>query len=154
MRSREAPAEIGTPLGINTAVGAVVVLVCCAAPPHLDASGVAARFAVLALGVAAFAAAVGDPAAGAVTAGVAFLLFDGFVVDHAGDLTWHGDADVVRLAVLVGAALTGLTARASRDLVRRRQARRLIGRRPGAVPALPWPRAGADPVRPEPREVR
>jgi hypothetical protein len=153
VRCRETPAEIGTPVGINTAVGAVVVLVCCAAPPHLDASGAAARFAVLALGVAAFTASVGDPAAAAVTAGVAFLLFDGFVVDHAGDLTWHGDADLVRLVVLAAAACTGLTARASREVLRRRRARKSVGGA-RAVPALPRPRTAQNPAARDSREVR
>ena len=128
MRSRKTPAQIGTPLGINTAVGAVVVLVCCAAPPHLDTPGITARLAVLALGVGAFAASVGDPVAVAVTAGVAFLLLDGFVVDHAGELAWHGDADLVRLEVLVSAALAGLTARALREYGRRRRTRRAVNR--------------------------
>src|SRR5690242_5605852 len=103
MRAPEPPAEIGTPLGINTAVGAVVVVVCIAAPPHLDAAGIQARLAVLALGLVAFAASVADPVAAVVTAVVAFLLFDGFVVGHEGNLAWHGDADLVRFGVLAGA---------------------------------------------------
>jgi len=119
MRAPESPHEIGTPLGINTAVGAVVVVVCLVAPPHLDAAGIGARLAVLAVGLAAFAASVADPVASLVTAGVAFLLLDGFVVGHAGDLAWHGDADLVRLGVLAGAALAGAAARSVRDAVRR-----------------------------------
>ena len=126
MRAPEPPAEIGTPLGIDTAVGAVVV-VCLVAPPHLDAAGIGTRLAVLALGLAAFAASVADPVAALVTAGVAFLLLDGFVVGHGGDLAWHGDADLVRLGVLVAAALAGAVARSARDAVRR------IARRPVRV---------------------
>jgi len=132
----------------------VVVLVCCAAPPHLDEPGVAARLAVLALGVGAFAASVGDPAAAAVTAAVAFLLFDGFVVDSAGVLAWHGRADAVRLAVLVTAALAGLTAQAIRNHVRSRPRRSDVGR--PAASALPRPRAvrERERVREDAREVR
>jgi hypothetical protein len=102
MSQREAP------FGINTALGAVVVVVCCVVPANPDAQGVNARLAVLAVGVAAFAATVLDPPAVAVTAAVAFLLFDGFVEGRQGDLVWDGRADLLRLASLYGAGALGL----------------------------------------------
>jgi K+-sensing histidine kinase KdpD len=123
--------------------------------PHRRTStppGVIARFAVLALGVGAFAASVGDPVAAVVTSGVAFLLFDGFVLDHAGDLAWHGDADLVRLGVLVGAALAGLTARVLREHARRRRSPR-AGSLVHARRTLPRPRVERDRTPADVREV-
>ena len=131
----------GTPTGINATVGALVVVVCCAVPPHLDAAGVAARLAVLALGVFAFSVAACDLVAAAVSAGIAFLLFDGFVLGRAGDLAWHGNADLVRIGVLAGAALAGTTAGALRLRIEARRAQR-AGER--AVAALPRPRSAAE----------
>lgn len=100
--------EREVPLGINTAVGAVAVVACLAVPTGVDAQGRDARFALLVLGVAVFAATVGDLAAVAVTAGVAFLLFDGFVEGHQGDLVWDGRVDVARIALLCAAGVLGL----------------------------------------------
>src|SRR4051794_37775090 len=103
IRRRDPPVEHMTgqdmsqrevPLGINTALGAVAVTVLCLMPASLDQQGRDARFAVLAVGVFAFAATVVDPLAVAVTAGVAFLLFDGFVEGRQGDLVWNGRSDL------------------------------------------------------------
>jgi len=38
-------------------------------------------------------------------AGIAWLVVDGFVVHHAGELGWDGSADVGRLALLVGLSI-------------------------------------------------
>jgi hypothetical protein len=125
--------ERQVPLGINTAVGAVTVVVCCLAPGGLDAQGRDARLAVLTLGVAVFAATVGDLAAVAVTAGVAFLLFDGFVEGRYGDLVWTGRADVVHVALLYAAGLTGLVLGAAHRSRHRR-------RGGGPLPVVPGQR--------------
>lgn len=45
------------------------------------------------------------------TAGFGCLVFNGFVVSGDGSLHWHGAADVARLVVLFGAALTCAVAR-------------------------------------------
>jgi hypothetical protein len=37
----------------------------------------------------------------------AFMDYEGFVVGQQGQLSWHGTADILRLAALVGAAVTG-----------------------------------------------
>jgi K+-sensing histidine kinase KdpD len=46
-----------------------------------------------------------SPAAAVVAALVGFLFADGFVFDASGTLAWHGEADVVRLTVMVGLAV-------------------------------------------------
>jgi hypothetical protein len=62
--------ERESPLGINATVGAVVVVGCCVVPPGLTGPEIDARLGVLAVGLAAFAAAVVDVAAVAVSVGV------------------------------------------------------------------------------------
>jgi hypothetical protein len=96
-----------TPLGINVLVGAVGLVVCCAVPSSLTGPEIDARLGVLAVGLAAIAAAIVDLAAVAVSVGVGFLLFDGFVEGHRGDLVWNGRADVVRVGVLCLAGALG-----------------------------------------------
>lgn len=125
--------EREVPLGINTAVGAVAVVACCLVPTGVDAPGRDARLALLALGVAVFGATVGDLAAVAVTAGVAFLLFDGFVEGHQGDLVWNGRSDVLHVALLYAAGLLGLLLAAAH----RRSSRRARQPAPPLAPAVP-----------------
>lgn len=126
--------EREVPLGINTAVGAVAVVALLAVPAGLDAQGRDARFALLVLGVAVFAATVGDLAAVAVTAGVAFLLFDGFAEGHQGDLVWNGRSDVLHIVLLYAAGLLGLLLGAAHRRWRRRDTVPLPGSPDAAVP--------------------
>jgi K+-sensing histidine kinase KdpD len=46
------------------------------------------------------------PVTAAVVAFVAFLFANGFAYDTVGTLTWHGEADLLRLVCLVGVSLT------------------------------------------------
>lgn len=48
-----------------------------------------------------------SPAAAATSAIVAFLFVDGFAFDSSGILVWHGEADLLRLVVLIGLAVIG-----------------------------------------------
>lgn len=124
MGNRSAAGDGAAPFGIDAAVGGVAVVACCAVPAGTDAAGREARFALLVLCVAIFAATVGDLAAVAVTAGVAFLIYDGFVEGHQGDLVWTGRGDLVRVALLYGAGLLGLLLGLLVDRVHRRRRRR------------------------------
>ena len=137
--------ERDVPLGISTAIGAVAVVICCGAPAALDAQGRDARFALLVLGVAVFAVAIGDLAAVVVTAGVAFLLFDGFVEGHQGDLVWTGRSDVVHVALLYGSGLLGLLLAAAR----RRRAAAGSASPPAAAPPVPPQRTSPERLLPE-----
>jgi K+-sensing histidine kinase KdpD len=56
------------------------------------------------------------------TAGCAWLMFNGFVVNGAGVLQWHGSADLLRLTVLFGTALAAALTRSLRLSFRRRRA--------------------------------
>ena len=100
--------ERDVPLGINAALGAVVVVVLCAVPSSVTGPEIDARLAVIAVGLTVLAAAIVDVAAVAISVGIAFLLFDGFVEGNQGVLVWHGRTDLVRLGVLCLAAATGL----------------------------------------------
>jgi hypothetical protein len=96
------------PMGIALAAGfataaAGCLLAALASPPHEPGP----RLVVLALAVAGFAAAVRNLTAALLTAGIAWSMYLGFLVGHAGELRWHGGADLMPLGVLVAAALLG-----------------------------------------------
>ena len=128
-----------TPLGINTATGAVLVtgiLFLTAAAPVNPV----ARLACLAALLAGFGAATADLPATVVTALLAAVLYDGFVEDTLGVLAWHG-GDGARLAVLLVTGALGALAAVGRQA--RREHHRFVtlerwanGRR-GLTPALP-----------------
>ena len=100
--------ERDVPLGINAALGAVVVVVLYGVPSSVTGPEIDARLAVIAVGLAVLAAAVADVAAVTISVGIAFLLFDGFVEGDQGALVWHGRTDLVRLGVLCLGAAVGL----------------------------------------------
>lgn len=65
------------------------------------------RLVVLAVVVAAASALTRNPTACLPVALLALLFCDGFLINHYGELHWHGWPDAARLAVLAAAALTG-----------------------------------------------
>ena len=66
-----------------------------------------AALGLLAVVAAAYAAATASPVGALATSVWGWLFLDGFVVHQYGDLGWDGWADVVRLGVLVAAAVVG-----------------------------------------------
>jgi hypothetical protein len=58
--------------------------------------------------LAGFAALTVDPRAVAAVGVLAFLVFDGFLVNQLGELSWHGQADQTRLLILAGAGTAGV----------------------------------------------
>jgi hypothetical protein len=56
-----------------------------------------------------------------VTAGLAWLMLNSFLVSHDATLRWHGPADLRRLVVLVGCTVAVATIRSAQLSVRRRQ---------------------------------
>jgi hypothetical protein len=67
-----------------------------------------ARLAVMASAVAGCTAAMADTGAGVAVAALAYLLFNGFLVNQHGELTWDGTASVWHLAVFTLAIGLGL----------------------------------------------
>jgi hypothetical protein len=133
-------ARDGTPLGFTASFGVLAAVMCLLVPSAVTGPQVDARLGVLAVGMTAVAATVGAVVPALTAAGIGFVLFDGFVEDRYGELVWHGGGDLVRLGVVVAAALAGLTARTLREYVRRRRARRAVSHVDAEL-TLPRPRA-------------
>jgi hypothetical protein len=118
-----------TPFGINLAVGVVVMIA--AAFVAVLFPEVNARLVMIAVVVGGYAAAVADTRASFATAGMGFLIFDGFLLNRLGELTWNGKTSVWHLstfALAVGLGLAWRRIRAIRaDLVLAREAAALAG---------------------------
>jgi hypothetical protein len=87
------------------AVGLVAVAIIAALIPSADAGW---RFAVVAVTVGLFAAISLDQRALAGVAVLAALIYNGFLEDRLGQLTWHGSDDLWRLLLLVIVSAWGL----------------------------------------------
>jgi hypothetical protein len=94
-----------TPFGINVGIGAVVVVAASMAAAVFPAVGV--RLAVVAVSVAGYAAVVCDVGAAFAVAGLGYLLFNGFLVNRLGELTWDGTASLWHASALLLAILLG-----------------------------------------------
>jgi len=75
------------------------------------ASQTSARLVVLALAVGGCAATLTDPRTTLATAGIGYLLFNGFLVNTRGELSWHGTTSLGHLLVLGTATGIGLAHR-------------------------------------------
>lgn len=84
-----------TPLGIDVAVGASIVAAALVSDPW-------GRLVIVALAVGGYAALVDDVRACLATAAPGYLLFDlfdGFLVNRLGELTWDGTTSMWHLVV-------------------------------------------------------
>jgi hypothetical protein len=115
------------PVGINVAVGMVVMLSGAWVATTVSASAGWWRMAPLTLALLAVGALTEDIVATTVVATIAFLVVTGFLVNGYGELSWHGMTDVYRLLAVLGAGVVGAAGRAG---WRRAWARRLV------VPAI------------------
>lgn len=104
-----APAAGRTPFGVNLAVGAAAMVAATAAAALLfPAAGESARLVVVCLAVGGYAALVADTRASLATAALGFLLFDGFLVNRDGELSWDGRTTSWHLVAFVLATGLGL----------------------------------------------
>ena len=114
-----------TPTGFGLAFGSVVVVGAALVAGAIPASAGAVRLGVVAASLAGFAALPITAAAAAGTGLLAFLVFDGFLVNSLGQLSWHGAADgwrLLTLAVAVAAGfIAGVAYRAARRWLRWRR---------------------------------
>ena len=121
-------ARDGHRLSLTAASGlalvACLVVAAAVSSVRVDEPVALAAFAVVVIVIAWWVA----PAASLALALMGFLFTNGFAVDTAATLEWHGSADVLRLTMLVGLALTAS----------------LLGgrRRDPARPGQPAPRGG------------
>jgi hypothetical protein len=109
VRNTYADARRGeSPLGIALAAGFAAAAVGCllaslVSPPH-EPTG---RLVALVLFMAVFTTACRNLMANLLTAGIAWTMYLGFLVDREGELHWHGGIDLLRLGALLMAALVG-----------------------------------------------
>jgi hypothetical protein len=101
-------AEERTPVGINLAVGAVVVVAAAFVGAAVPAHDTGWRYALIPLAVAGFAAVTADQVALAGVVPLGWLVGNGFLEDRSGELSWHGSPDLWLIGVLVVAAAVGL----------------------------------------------
>lgn len=102
--------ERNPPTGIAIALGSAVIVVSAFVSAAVPESAAAVRIGLVALALAGFAALTINPVAVTAVGGLGFVVFDGFLVNQLGDLSWHGPADVRRLMVLAAAGVLGLGA--------------------------------------------
>jgi hypothetical protein len=107
-RPHEWVTDSEVPLGINTAIGAVAVTVAIIGCSLLPAQDLGVKTAALSVVLAGLAAVAVDLRSTAIVLVIAWLLLDGFVVNQAGQLSWHGTADLWRLSLLALGSALGL----------------------------------------------
>jgi hypothetical protein len=107
------------PTGIAVAMGVTAMVVSALVAAAVPASAGAVRLGLVAVTLAGFAALTVDPNAIAAVGVMAFLIFDGFLVNQLGELSWHGAADERHLLVLAAAAVVGHVAGSAYRAVRR-----------------------------------
>ncbi|NUO56061.1 MAG: hypothetical protein HOV78_05320 [Hamadaea sp.] len=95
------------PQGILVGVGSLAVIAAGFVASAFPPADVVPRYGVLVLVVLAFAAATAGWTAPLLTAVIGFLVFDGFLVNTLGQLTWHGTPDGLRLIALGTAVIAG-----------------------------------------------
>jgi hypothetical protein len=95
------------PFGITLAAGAAVMAASVAAAPVLFPE-LPGRLLLVVLAVGGFAALADDARAGLAAGGLGYLLFDGFLVNRYGELTWTGRTSVWHLAAFALALTLGL----------------------------------------------
>jgi hypothetical protein len=98
------------PTGFGVAAGSVVVVGSAIVAAAVPAAAGAVRLGLVAACLAVFAAAPVTVTAAAGTAVLAFLVFNGFLVNSLGELSWHGAADGWRLLMLAVVVTTGFAA--------------------------------------------
>jgi hypothetical protein len=99
-----------TPAGLNLALGSVALVAAAGLAAMLPAHPPAWHFGVVAIAVGGFAALTQDQLALGGVVPLGWLVTNGFLEDHEGELSWHGSTDIWLLMILVIAAALGLVA--------------------------------------------
>lgn len=96
-----------TPTGFGVAAGLAVVVASAMVAAMVPMSAGAVRLGVVAVPLAMFAASPVTATAAVATGVLASLVFDGFLVNSLGQLSWHGAVDGWRLLTLAVAVSAG-----------------------------------------------
>jgi K+-transporting ATPase KdpF subunit len=102
-------------------LGSVAVVAAALVASPLPASAAGPRLGVFAVALAGSAAVTADLRAAAVVTVIGYLMFDAFLVNPMGELSWQGMPDMRRFAVLVIAVLIGLAVGGLRGRLRQRR---------------------------------
>lgn len=113
------PAGRDTPVGISLAVGLLAVGVARVFAAAAPRSEPVLRWSLVVAAVGGYAGAVVGFRSGVFLAVSGFLIFNGFVADSSGDLSWHGSTDAERLATVFLVVLVAWAAGWIREAVRR-----------------------------------
>jgi hypothetical protein len=97
----------GLPGGILVGIGSLAIIVAGFIASAIPQSDAVVRYGVLVVTILGFAAACRRWGLTLIVAGIGFLIFDGFLVNQLGELSWHGWADAVRVGALGAAAIFG-----------------------------------------------
>jgi MFS family permease len=95
------------PQGIFVGIGSVAVVVAAFVASALPQNDAVLRYGVLAGTVFVFTAVTGRWAAATWVAIIGYLVFDGFLVNQMGELSWNGRDDVARILTLSVAVIVG-----------------------------------------------
>ena len=96
-----------TPAGFAIAAGAAVV-VSAFVTAAVPVSAGAVRLGLVAAALGVFAALTVNAAAVTAVGVLALLVFDGFLVNQLGELSWHGAADERRLFAFIAVSIVGM----------------------------------------------
>jgi hypothetical protein len=97
-----------TPVGLTIAGGVTILVGAALVTSLTPAHDSVLRAGLVAVALAAFAVNTGEPLAMAALVPLAWLVFNGFLVDRYGVLAWHGWADVYRAVAFAAASVAGL----------------------------------------------
>jgi hypothetical protein len=97
-----------TPTGITIGVGSVAVVAAASVAALIPPRDAGWRFAVVAGVLGLFAALTRSEWAVAAMAALSWFVVNGFLVNRAGELSWHGSPDLLRLMLLVLIGGSGL----------------------------------------------
>lgn len=95
------------PQGVFVGIGSVAVVVAAFLASALPQNDAVLRYGVLAATVFVFAAVTGRWAAATRVAIIGYLVFDGFLINQMGELSWNGRGDVARILTLSVAVIFG-----------------------------------------------
>jgi len=105
--ARPEPSDRRLPQGILLGLGAVAVIAAGFAASAVPAQHPVARYSVLAVTIFVFTAVTRVWAAAAGVAVIGYLIFNGFLVNQLGELSWHANTDLTRAGALVAAVVFG-----------------------------------------------
>ena len=95
------------PQGLLVGIGSQAVVAAGSVAALVPSAHGMVRYGILVVTVFVFAAVTGARSAAIAVGSLGYLVFDGFLINRLGELSWHGSADLVRLVALATAVACG-----------------------------------------------